>query len=174
MVCTFTHGGLWKTTFRKQIKEMWDLFLLSSLFCLNENPKVRFAMSHFLWIMKCNLREQMPNQLSFWNKSQRFLWRISRPKLSSHNQWSARLKNYKVFVEFFWPAILYFFYAHILFRLMCFMVKRCINAFWYYFSYRVNVEWEESSVKFVVQSTHPSVAACFLSNETVTPPQGQI
>ena len=30
----------------------------------------------------------------------------------------------------------------------------------------------ESSVKFVVQSPHPSVAAYFLSNKTVTPPGG--
>ena len=101
--------ALWKATFRKQIKEICHLFLLSSLFCLNENPKaVRFAMSHFLWIMKCNLREQMPNQVSFWKKSRCFLRRISRPKLSSHNLWSARLKTYKVFFEFFWPVISYF------------------------------------------------------------------
>ena len=51
---------------------------------------------------------------------------------------------------------------------VCVMVKRCINAFWHYFSYSVNVEWE-SSVKIGLQSIHPRVAACFLSNETVTP-----
>ena len=32
---------------------------------VNENPKVRFAIWHFLWIMKCNLREQTPNQVLF-------------------------------------------------------------------------------------------------------------
>ena len=36
------------------------------------------------------------------------------------------------------------------------MVKRCINAFWHYFPYGVNVEYE-CSVKFVV--THPSVVS---------------
>ena len=33
--------------------------------CLNANTKVRLAMSHFLWIMKCNLREHLPKQVSY-------------------------------------------------------------------------------------------------------------
>ena len=40
------------------------------------------------------------------------------------------------------------------------------------FSYGVNFE-RESAVEFVVASIYPCVAACFLSNETVTPPRGQ-
>ena len=102
IVCIFMRRAFWKATF--QIKEMWDLFLLSSLFCLNTNTKVKFAMSHFLWIMKCNLREQIPKQVSYLNKSQCFLRRIS-----SHNPWSSRLETYKVFFEFIWPVMSYFF-----------------------------------------------------------------
>ena len=41
------------------------------------------------------------------------------------------------------------------------------------FSYGVNVERESVVVEFVVASTYPCVAACFLSKETVTPPRGQ-
>ena len=176
IACIFMQHTLWKATFRKQVKEIWYLFLLSSLFCLNENPKVRFAMTYFLWIMKCNLREQMPNQVSFWNKSQCFLWTTSRPKLSSHNPWSAGLKTYKLFFEFFFGHLyrIYriFWCAHYISAYVCVMVKRCIKSLCHYFPYRVNVKCE-SSVKFVVQSIHPSVAACFLSNETVTPSRGQ-
>ena len=40
------------------------------------------------------------------------------------------------------------------------------------FSYGVNIE-RESAVEFIVASTYPCVAACFLSNETVTPSRGQ-
>ena len=110
----------WRFKINQQVElmhletEVRDLFLLSSLLCLNEKPKVRFAISHFLWIMKCNLREQMPNQVSFWNKSQCFFWRISRPKFSSHNPWSAR----SVLWVFLASYILVF-HAPILFQLMC-------------------------------------------------------
>ena len=108
--------ALWKATFRKQIKEMWDMFLLSSLFCLNANTKVRLAMSHFLWIMKYNLREHLPKHVSYWNKSQCFLKRISRRKLSSHNPWSARL--------YYFAGYVVSFEASILLRPKCFMVKK--------------------------------------------------
>ena len=119
--CSLLHATrILKATFRKKLKEMWDLFLSTSLFCLvNENSKVRFAIMHFLWIMKCNLREQMPKQVSFWNKSQFFLRRISRPKLSSHNPWSTRLETYKVFFKFFSASYVVFLCATILFRLKC-------------------------------------------------------
>ena len=65
-----------------------------------------------------------------------------------------------------------FFHAPILFRPKCVVVERCINGFWHYFSYGEYVKWE-SSVKFVVPFTNPCVAACFLPNETVTPPRRQ-
>ena len=49
MECIFMQRALWKATFRKQMKEMWDLFVLSSRFSLKEKIKVKFAKSHFLW-----------------------------------------------------------------------------------------------------------------------------
>ena len=93
------------------------MLLLPSLFCLNANTKVKLAMSHFLWIMKCNLREHLPKQVSYWNKSQCFLKRISRRKLSSHNPWSARL------FEFILPVMSYLL-MHPFYRPKCFMVKK--------------------------------------------------
>ena len=47
----FMQRAHWKATvtFLKQIKEIWDLLLLSSLFSLKEKIKVKFAKSHFLW-----------------------------------------------------------------------------------------------------------------------------
>ena len=123
---------LWKATFRKQIKEMWDLFLLS-LFCLNANTKVRLAMSHFLSIMKCNLRKHLLKQVSYNNKNQCFLKRISRRKLSSHNPWSARLKTYKVFFEFILPVMSYLLMHPFYFGLSVLWLKSCINCFWHFF-----------------------------------------
>ena len=71
--------------------------------------------------------------------------------------------------------MLYFLYTHFISVLVFhgFMVKRCINGYCHYFCYGVNVEWQ-SSVKFVVPSTHPCVTAYFLSNETVTPLRGSV
>ena len=45
----FMQRAHWKATFLKQINEIWDLLLLSSLFSLKEKIKVKFAKSHFLW-----------------------------------------------------------------------------------------------------------------------------
>ena len=68
-------------------------------------------MSHFLWIMKCNLSEQIPKQVSYIEARVNVFLRgirISRPKLSSHSPWRARREIYKVFFEFIWLVMLYF------------------------------------------------------------------
>ena len=68
----FMQRAHWKATvtFLKQIKEIWDLLLLSSLFSLKEKIKVKFAKSHFLWSWAMAAFSWLTDLESFMNSKQ--------------------------------------------------------------------------------------------------------
>lgn len=100
-------------------------------------------------------REQIPKPVSSIEIRANFFKKNVKTKevVKSRSMKGRDLKFRKCSSTLFGQIILHNFYAPILFRPQCFMVKRCIIGLCLYFSHGVNVEWE-SPVKFCVPSTH--------------------